>query len=289
MRVHLIDGTYELFRAFHGAPPASSPSGNEVGALRSLARQLLGIVRREEATHVGVAFDTVIESFRNLLFDGYKTGAGLEPALLAQFAPAEELTRALGFVVWSMIEFEADDALATAAARFARLAEVEQVRIVTPDKDLAQCVRGKRVVQVRGEHELDEDGVRERFGIAPGSIPDHLALIGDAADGFPGLPGFGARTSATLLAAFGHLEAIPGDPREWPASVRGAPRLAATLALRREEALLYRTLATLRIDVPLAEDLAALEWRGARREALGELCAGIGDPGLLERVPRWRE
>ncbi len=287
MRVHLIDGTFELFRAYYGAPSATAPDGSEVGALRALARQLLVHVRREEATHVGVAFDHVIESFRNEIFPGYKSGEGLDPALFAQFGPAEELARALGFVVWPMIEFEADDALATAAARCAREPRVTQVRLLTPDKDLAQCVVGERVVTVHKERVLDEAGVRARFGVAPSSIPDFLGLVGDDADGIPGLPGFGERSAAALLAVFEHLEAIPADPARWPA-VRGAARLAATLSERREEARLYRTLATLRADAPLSEDLDQLEWRGADRAALEELARRIGDPGLLERIPRWR-
>ncbi len=287
MRVHLVDGTYELFRAWFGAPSARAPSGVEVGAARALARQLLKHVRDESITHVGVAFDHVIESFRNQLFDGYKTGAGLDPELLAQFELAEDVTRALGLVTWPMVEFEADDALASAAARCAGDARVEQVRILTPDKDLAQCVIGRRVVTVWKERLLDEDGVRARFGVAPASIPDFLALVGDDADGIPGLPGFGERSAAALLGAYGHIEKIPDDPADWNVRVRGAARLAETLAGRRADALLYRTLATLRTDVPLEEDLNALEWRGADRAALAGVCARLDDPRLLERVPRW--
>jgi len=288
VRVHLVDGTYELFRAWFGAPPARGPGGAEVGATRTLARQLLVHARNERATHVGIAFDHVIESFRNDLFDGYKTGAGLDPDLLAQFGLAEEVARALGFVVWPMVEFEADDALATAAARFAADPAVEQVRILSPDKDLAQCVEGRRVVLVRKEGELDEDGVRARFGVTPASIPDWLALVGDDADGIPGIPGIGAKTASRLLAEHGTLERIPADPALWGrGGVRGAARLAATLAERLDDARLYRRLATLRRDVPLAEGTAALEWKGARRPELEALCERLGDPGLLERVPRW--
>lgn len=289
MRVHLIDGTYELFRAWFGAPSATTAAGLEVGAARALARQLLKHARDEEMTHVGVAFDHVIESFRNALFDGYKTGEGLEPALLGQFELAEEVTRALGFVVWPMVEFEADDALATAAARFGRDPRVEQVRVLSPDKDLAQCVHGTRVVTVWKERVLDEAAVRERFGVEPASIPDYLALVGDEADGIPGLPGFGARSAATLLAAHGHLEAIPADPSEWGARPRGAERLAETLRERGADARLYRTLATLRTDVPLAETLDELAWRGADRAALARVAERLEDGKLAERVPRWRE
>jgi 5'-3' exonuclease len=284
VRVHLVDGTYELFRAWFGAPSARTSDGLEVGATRTLARQLLKHVREQPITHVGVAFDHVIESFRNELFPGYKTGEGLDPALLGQFFLAEDVTRALGFVTWPMIEFEADDALASAAARFARDPRVDEVRLLTPDKDLAQCVSGKRVVTVWKERVLDEEGVHARFGVGPASIPDYLALVGDEADGIPGLPGFGERSAATLLAEYGHLEAIPDDPADWRVSVRGAARLAQVLAEQRAQALLYRRLATLRTDVPLAEDLDALALRGPDLAALEEVCLRIEDPRLLERM-----
>jgi 5'-3' exonuclease len=287
--VHLVDGTYELFRAWFGAPPARTGSGAEVGAARALARQLLKHVRVEEVTHIGIAFDHVIESFRNTLFEGYKTGDGLDPDLVAQFGLAEDVTRALGFVTWPMIEFEADDALATAAARFSRDPRVAQIRLLTPDKDLTQCVSGARVVTVWKERVLDQEGVRAHFGVAPGSIPDFLALVGDDADGIPGLPGFGERSAAALLAEYEHLEDIPDDAADWRVRPRGAARLAETLAARREDALLYRTLATLRTDVPLAEDLDALAWRGADRAALEKVCERLDDPSLLERIPRWGE
>jgi len=289
VRVHLVDGTYELFRAWFGAPKANAPDGTEVGAARTLARQLLKHVREQEITHLGVAFDHVIESFRNDLFAGYKTGEGLEPELLSQFTLAEDVTRALGFVTWPMVEFEADDALATAAAICTRDARVTQVRLMTPDKDLAQCVSGTRVVTQWKERVLDEDGVRARFGVSPASIPDYLALVGDEADGIPGLPGFGERGAATLLAAYEHLEQIPADPSEWQVELRGAAKLAHTLVEHREDALLYRTLATLRTDAPLAEGVDALEWRGAERTRLEALCARLDDPKLLERIPRWRD
>jgi 5'-3' exonuclease len=289
VRVHLVDGTYELFRAWFGAPRARGAEGREVGAARALARQLLRHAREHGMTHVGVAFDHVIESFRNELFEGYKTGAGLEPDLVAQFELAEDVTRALGFVTWPMVEFEADDALATAAARCARDPRVREVRLLSPDKDLAQCVVGTRVVTVWKERVLDEAAVRARFGVGPRSIPDFLALVGDEADGIPGLPGFGERSAGLLLGAYGHLEQIPLRPEAWCVRVRGAERLAVTLAEHAAEARLYRTLATLRTDVPLLEDVDALEWHGAERGAVAELAARLGDPRLVERVPRWRD
>ena len=209
--IHLVDGTYELFRAYYGAPEVLSPEGQEVGAVRGLARSLLSLIRNEGATHVGIAFDHTVESFRNDLFDGYKTGEGMEPELWAQFEPAERVARALGFVVWPMVEFEADDALATAADRYAKNRAVKRVLVCTPDKDLAQCVSGERVVCVdrRRRKIIDEAGVVEKFGVSPQSIPDWLALVGDAADGIPGIPRWGARSAATVLARYGHLEAIP--------------------------------------------------------------------------------
>ena len=268
MKVHLVDGTFELFRAYFGAPPAMAPDGRPVGAVRGLERSLAALLREDGVTHVAVAFDHVIESFRNDLFEGYKTGEGVPADLLAQFHPAEDAARALGLVVWPMVEFEADDALATGAHLYAALPEVEQVVVCSPDKDLAQCVRGARVVTFdRMRRRLfDEDGVKEKFGVAPGSIPDWLALVGDAADGIPGVPRWGAKSAAVVLARYGRLEGIPDDDREWDVAVRGAAALAASLRSQREEARLYRTLATLRKDVPLPEDLEALRYRGARQE-----------------------
>jgi 5'-3' exonuclease len=217
VKVHLVDGTYELFRAFFGVPPAHDASGAPVGALRGLIATLTALLREREVTHVACAFDHVIESWRNDLFPGYKTGEGIEPDLLAQFGPAEEATRALGIAVWSMVEFEADDALATAAARFAADPAVEQVVICTPDKDLAQCVEGARVISRdrRREQDRDEAGVVERFGVPPASIPESLALVGDSADGIPGIPGWGAKSTATVLSHYGHLEQIPDSGGEW--------------------------------------------------------------------------
>ncbi len=289
MEVHLVDGTYELFRAYYGAPKKSAPDGTEVGATVALGRTLLSLINKEGATHIGVAFDHVVESFRNDLFDGYKTGEGIEPALRAQFGPAEEITHALGLVVWPMVEFEADDALATAAAKYGRSRQVERVLICSPDKDLAQCVRGKRIVCLdrRRKKIIDEQGVVEKYGVSPESIPDLLALVGDAADGIPGIPRWGASSSAKALAVCTHIEAIADDPAAWTFQVRGAEALAENLRSRRDELALYRTLATLREDVPLQETLDDLEWRGARRTELREICRALGETGLLERVSRY--
>jgi 5'-3' exonuclease len=286
MQLHLIDGTFELFRGFYGAPSRKSAAGVEVAATRTLLRSTNALLRGG-ATHIGVAFDTVIESFRNDLYAGYKTGAGIEPELLGQFELAERACRALGVVVWSMIEFEADDAIATAAARFAGAPGVDRVIICSPDKDLAQCVVGEGVISwdrirdiYRGEAE-----VIEKFGVAPAQIPDYLALVGDSADGFPGLPGWGAKSSATVLSEYGSIEAIPDDAGQWSVKVRGAARLAETLAARRDEAMLYKTLATLRRDVPIAEEsVDDLEWRGPDRGALEEICGEIDFPKFLEQV-----
>lgn len=265
MRLHLVDGTFELFRAhFSKRPPRLSPDGRDVKATHGLAESLRALLRdpQEAVTHVAVAFDNPIRSFRNDLFAGYKTEEGVPAELLAQFDAAEEAVRSLGVTVWSMREFEADDALATAATRFRD--RVEQVRILTPDKDLGQCISGRRVVQVdriRGR-EIDEEALRARRGIGPESVPDFLALVGDAADGIPGLPGFGEKSAAALLARHVHLEMIPDDPALWPAGIRGAASKAAVLASGREAVLLYRRLATLVHDVPLPESLEDLRWRG---------------------------
>jgi 5'-3' exonuclease len=249
------------------------------------------LIRNESATHVAVAFDHVIESFRNELFGGYKTGAGIDPDLWEQFGLAEQMTHALGLVVWPMVEFEADDALATAASRFSELENVSQVCICSPDKDLTQCVVGKRIICVdrRQKKIIDEEAVREKFGVSPASIPDWLALVGDSADGIPGIPRWGAASSAKLLTEYGHIEKIPDDPAHWTVKVRGAASLAKSLQIWRDEVHLYKQLATLRTDVPLEESVADLEWQGARRAELRALCEELGDKALLARVPRWRD
>jgi len=290
MRLHLVDGTYELFRAhFSPRPGHTAPGGQDVKATAGVMSSLLALLHdpQEAVTHLAVAFDNPIRSFRNALFAGYKTEEGVPPELLAQFDLVEEAVRALGVTVWSMKDHEADDALATAAARWA--GEVEQVRLLTPDKDLGQCVRGKKVIQVdrRQEKEFDEDGVRAKLGVPPASVPDLLALMGDDADGIPGRPGFGEKGAATLLTAYGHLEAIPADASTWSVRPRGADKLAATLREHREEALLYRKLATLVTDAPLKESLGALEWAGVPRGHFEALCDKLGVTTLKARPKRW--
>ncbi len=289
MKIHLVDGTYELFRNYFGAPPKKALDGQEVGATLGLLRSLLALLTRPETTHVACAFDHVIESFRNDLFSGYKTGEGVDPNLMAQFPLAEEAVSALGVVVWSMVEFEADDALATATARFKNKSSVDQVVICSPDKDLAQLVSGTRIVcwDRRRDIVLDEAGVLEKFGVRPQSIPDWLALVGDSADGYPGVPGWGAKSASAVLSRYEHLESIPDDPHGWGLSSGRSARLAEGLAQHREEALLYRQLATLREDVPLQEKLSDLKWLGAW-ERLKEVCHKLGDEQLPKRISRWR-
>ena len=261
--VHLVDGTYELFRYFYAVPQRRDADGVEVGAVHGVLTSILGMINRG-ATHVGVATDHVIESFRNRLWRGYKTGAGIDPALLSQFPLLEEGLAAMGLTVWPEVEFEADDALAAAAARAEADPSVGRVFICTPDKDLAQCVRGTRIVQLNRRTRVtrDEEGVIKKFGVPPASIPDYLALVGDAADGYPGLPGWGAKSSAAVLAKFGHLESIPADCREWRVNAASASALAQTLARERDLVMLFRTLATLRTDIPLFDDVDELRWSG---------------------------
>jgi 5'-3' exonuclease len=263
MDVYLVDGTYELFRHYYALPSARDQEGHEVGAVRGVLNSVLGMINGG-TTHIAVATDHVIESFRNGLWADYKTGEGVEPDLLAQFPLLEETLSAAGIVVWPMVEFEADDALAAAAAAAARDARVDRVIICTPDKDLAQCVRGGRVVQLnrRTRITLDEAGVIHKFGVRPASIPDYLALVGDSADGYPGLAGWGAKSTAAVLTKFGHIESIPADWREWHVNATGASALAHTLATERDQALLFRTLATLRTDIPLFDDVDELRWNG---------------------------
>jgi 5'-3' exonuclease len=291
VKVHLVDGTYELFRHHFGRPSHLTSSGQEVAATRGVLASLLDLLEGG-ATHVGVATDHVIESFRNQLWPGYKTGAATPPELLSQFGLLEEALEALGLVVWPMVELEADDALASAASVAAADDRVDQVVICTPDKDLAQCVVGTRVVQLdrrAGNLTLtDEAGVWARYGVAPLSIPDWLALVGDSSDGFPGLTGWGTRSAATLLAHYGHLEAIPDIQGHWQVSVRGGSKLAATLAANRDRALLFRDLATLRIEPDLLPGVDALAWSGPT-PAFGRLARSMGSPGLYDRARRIAE
>jgi 5'-3' exonuclease len=263
LQVHLIDGTYELFRHYYALPSARDQQGNEIAAVRGVIASVLGMFK-DGATHVAVATDHVIESFRNDLWPDYKTGEGIEPDLLAQFPLLEDALAAAGVVVWPMVEFEADDALAAGATIAAADPRVERVLICTPDKDLAQCVSGTRIVQLDRRKRLirDEAGVVEKFGVTPASIPDYLALVGDSSDGYPGLPGWGAKSSAAVLAKFLHLEAIPADSRKWHVNAANASSLAATLTRERDRALLFRTLATLRTDIPLFENVDQLRWNG---------------------------
>ncbi len=263
MHVHLVDGTYELFRHYHALPPARDRDGREVAAVRGVVRSILGMVT-SGATHLAVATDHVIESFRNDLWPGYKTSAGVPADLLQQFPLLEEALAAAGFVVWPMVDLEADDALAAGAAAAGADGRVEQVIVCTPDKDLAQSVRGTRIVQLnrRTRVVFDETGVVAKFGVPPASIPDYLALVGDAADGYPGLPGWGPKSTAAVLARHHHLEAIPDDWRQWGVNATNPAALARTLAASRDLAILFRTLATLRTDVRLFEDVEELRWRG---------------------------
>ena len=289
MRLHLIDGTFELFRAHYSKrPDRVAPNGMNVKATVGVLSSLIGLLEEsdEQVTHLAVAFDNPIESFRNALFDGYKTSEGMEPAILAQFDLVEKAVAALGVTVWSMDRYEADDALATAARRWRD--QVAQVRILTPDKDLGQCVTGNRVVLVDRirRRVIDEDGVRAKHGCAPVSIPDWLALVGDTADGIPGVPGFGAKTAAALLAEYETVEAIPARSAHWKVKLRGAMRLAATLEGMRQRVALYKYLATLADDVPLPQSLADLRWHGARRSELEGIARELG--GLAMQPSRYR-
>ena len=285
MDIYLVDGTYELFRHYYALPSAKDSDGREVAAVRGVLASVLGMIKGG-ATHIAVATDHVIESFRNELWPGYKTGEGIEPDLLAQFPLLEDVLSAAGVVVWPMVEFEADDALAAAAVAAAGDARVESVIICTPDKDLAQCVRGTRIVQLnrRTRVTLDEAGVMKKFGVSPESIPDYLALVGDAADGYPGLPGWGAKSSAAVLAKFTHLESIPADYREWHVNAVNASGLAATLSREQQSALLFRTIATLRSDIVLFDNVDQLRWNGPT-PAFDSLAARIGAAPTETRRP----
>lgn len=290
MRLHLVDGTYELFRAHFSKRPSHTIDGLDRKATVGLASSMIALLddAEEAVSHVAIAFDNPIRSIRNEWFDGYKTDEGVPAELLAQFDPAEEAARALGMVVWSMDRFEADDALATGSARWRN--RVSQVRILTPDKDLGQSILGERVVLVDRlrRRTIDEEELLKTRGVRPESVPDWLALVGDAADGLPGIAGFGEKTAAALLRAFGHLESIPRDPRAWPPQVRHADRLAQTLAREMERAKFYRKLATLIDDVPLPESFEDLQWAGVPRDTFEAWCARLGATGLRERVKRWR-
>ena len=289
MKVHLIDGTFELFRAHYSPRPGrTAPDGRDVKATHGLAQSLIALLGQPDVTHMAVAFDSVIRSFRNDMFDGYKTGDGVEPDLLAQFPLAEQITAALGITVWPMAEFEADDAIATAAVRFAATPGVEQVVMCSPDKDMSQVVSGQRVVMLdrrKGEI-IDEAGVVDKFGVPPSAIADYLALVGDSADGIPGIPRWGARSTATVLSRYGRIEDIPAEMASWDVKVRGAGNLMAALTEQWDDALLYRDLATLRLDVPLDEtEPEQVRWTGVRRADLEELCGSLGLESLLERLP----
>jgi 5'-3' exonuclease len=280
MHIHLVDGTYELFRHYHAVPPARDRDGQEIAAVRGVLHSLLAMVRMG-ATHVAVATDQVIESFRNDMWPGYKTGAGIPPDLWSQFPLLEDALQAAGFVVWPMVEVEADDALASAAKLAEADARVMKVHICTPDKDLAQCVRGTRVVQEhrRTRVTMDEVAVVAKFGVRPASIPDYLALVGDASDGYPGIRGWGAKSAAAVLSVYEHLEAIPDDFRTWTANPANPAGLARNLAAQRDEAFLFRTLATLREDLPLFDDVEALRWTGPT-ERFAALAARLNEaPG----------
>jgi 5'-3' exonuclease len=288
VRVHLVDGTYELFRHFFGQPARAAADGAEIGGARGVILSVAGMLS-DGATHVGVATDHVIESFRNDLWPGYKTGAEIDPELRSQFQVLETALDALGVVVWPMVELEADDALASAASVAAKEPEVEQVIICTPDKDLAQCVVGQRVVQLdrRSGKISDEDGVRAKFGVLPGSIPDWLALVGDSADGFPGLAGWGRRSASVVLDHYENLDNIPDHLADWDPSVRralrGASKLAERLASGRDDAELFRILATLRIDPTVLDRVSTLEWHGPTPD-FDEVCRYFRDPSLADRT-----
>ena len=284
MNVHLIDGTYELFRHFYAVPPAADVTGREIGAVRGVLRSVLSMIERG-ATHIGVATDHVVESFRNDLYSGYKTSEGVAATLLSQFPILEEALEAMGVVVWPMVYYEADDALASAAAKAARDDRVKQVIICTPDKDLAQCVVGTRVVQLDRRREIlrGEAEIVAKFGVEPQSIPDYLAVLGDSADGFPGVAGWGEKAAATTLSRYIHLESIPKDWREWNPSIASARRLCASLLDSWDDALLFRTLATLRLDAPVFETVDDLRWNGPRASFEAQ-CRAMGSPDLFDRA-----
>jgi 5'-3' exonuclease len=289
MKIHLVDGTYELFRAHFGAPPKKAPDGKEVGATLGLVRSMMLLLSDPEVTYVAVAFDHVIESFRNKLYPGYKSSEGVDPVILNQFELAEKIVSALGLVIWPQVKFEADDAIATAVSRFKKNKSVDQIIICSVDKDLTQMVDGDRVIcwDRRREITLNDKGVMEKFGVPPESIPDYLALVGDSADGYPGIQGWGAKSTATVLAKFKHIESIPKDPKKVPLGLGRATTLVENLQANYKDALLFRELSTLRTDVPLKETLNDLKWQGAASR-LKKLCEELGESRIPERVTRWR-
>jgi 5'-3' exonuclease len=289
MKIHLVDGTYELFRAHFGAPPKKSTSGQEVGATVGLLRSLLMLLQTEGVTHVAVAFDHVIESFRNKMYAGYKSSEGVDPIILNQFEIAEKTVAALGVPVWSMVKYEADDAIATAVVKFKKVKSVEQIVICSVDKDLTQMVDGDRVIcwDRRREITLHEKGVIEKFGVSPVSIPDFLALVGDSADGYPGIQGWGEKSTATVLAKYKHIESIPNDPNQLGLSVGRATTLLENLRVNYKDVLLFRELSTLRTDVPIKESLADLKWQGAHPR-LKKVCQELRSESVIDRVTKWR-
>lgn len=289
MNIHLVDGTYELFRAHFGAPPKKSTSGQEVGATVGLLRSMLLLLSDPEVTHVAVAFDHVIESFRNKMYAGYKSSAGVDKVILDQFPVAEAAIKALGLVTWPQVKFEADDAIATAVAKFKKVKSVEQIVICSVDKDLTQMVEGNRVIcwDRRREILLDEKGVIEKFGVSPESIPDFLALVGDSADGYPGIQGWGEKSTSTVLAKYKHIENISNDPAKFGLSVGRATTLLENLKSNYKDALLFRELSTLRTDVPLKETLADMKWQGANAK-FKKVCKELGSESIIERVKKWQ-
>lgn len=289
MKIHLVDGTYELFRAHFGAPPKKSASGQEVGATLGMLRSMLLLLSDPEVTHVAVAFDHVVESFRNKMYKGYKSSEGMDPVILNQFPLAEAAIKALGLVTWPMVKFEADDAIATAVATFKKSKQVEQIVICSVDKDLTQMVDGDRVIcwDRRREITLNEKGVIEKFGVSPESIPDFLALVGDSADGYPGIQGWGEKSTSTVLAKYKHIEAIPDDPNKLGLGLGRATTLLENLRTNYKDALLFRELSTLRTDVPLKETLADLRWQGATSK-LKKVCKELGSESIIERIKKWQ-
>ncbi|MDA2979945.1 MAG: flap endonuclease [Actinomycetota bacterium] len=286
--LHLIDGTYELFRSHFGAPPRQTPEGWEIGAVHGILQSTLTLLADAEVTHVAAAFDTVIESFRNHMYDGYKTGEGTPPELFAQFPVAERAMETIGVTVWSMIEQEADDGLAAGAHKF--VDEVDRVIVMSPDKDMAQLYGHPKIVGYdrRNQMIVDADGVREKFGVSPESIPDYLGLVGDTADGFPGLPGWGAKSAGALLTRYNHIESIPSSELDWDVKVRSAARLAETLRDHMDDALLFKDIATLRTDADIPQTLDEIEWKGAKRQEFMALCDELGFTSLKTRPTRWQ-